>query len=72
MAMASVHPHPEDQRTQLIASVISKELARQAPGASSGVDVQALAAAIAAALGGDHPAPDEGRHPDELNATNDD
>ena len=55
-------------RRQSIATAIAAELDRQGAG---GIDVDALAEAIEDAL--DAPAPaDEGKHPEELNATNDD
>jgi hypothetical protein len=58
-------------RRQAIATAITIELERQAQAGASRVDVEAMASAIDDAL--DPPAPTgEGRHPDELNATNDD
>lgn len=58
-------------RRQAIATAITAELERQAHDGEWRVDVAALAEAIDIAL--DPPAPaSEGRHPDELNATNDD
>lgn len=55
-------------RRETIASAITAELERQG---AAGIDIDALADAVEDAL--DPPAPaDEGRHPDELNATNDD
>ncbi|HTO28095.1 MAG TPA: hypothetical protein VL017_05845 [Devosia sp.] len=66
MAMAD---HPDRRRA--IVTAISAELERQALAGAARVDVEALASAIDEAL--DPPAPaNEGRHPDELNATNDD
>lgn len=50
---------------------IATELERQAREGAPRVDVDALAEAIEQALGAPTPAA-EGRHPDELNATNDD
>lgn len=71
MAMASEN---ETERTSAIAEVITHELDRQAQSGAPRVDVPALASAIDAAIV--HPAPaasvDEGKHPDELNSTNDD
>lgn len=61
----------ESGRQRTIATAIAAELERQARDGAPRVDVDALAAAIDDAL--DPPAPaNEGRHPDELNATNDD
>ncbi|MCR6670646.1 hypothetical protein [Devosia ginsengisoli] len=58
-------------RRQAIATAITAELERQAHDGAVRIDVDALAEAIDMAL--DPPAPaGEGRHPDELNATNDD
>lgn len=61
--------HPD--RRQAIATAISAELERQALAGAVRVDVEALASAIDEALDPAVPA-SEGRHPDELNATNDD
>lgn len=58
-------------RRQAIATAISAELERQALAGAARVDVEALAGAIEEALAPAPPA-NEGRHPDELNATNDD
>ena len=58
-------------RRDTIAAVIVAELERQGGDAAQGVDVDALADAIDDALNAPAPA-DEGKHPDELNATNDD
>jgi hypothetical protein len=58
-------------RRQAIATAISAELERQALAGAARVDVEALAGAIEEALDPGPPA-NEGRHPDELNATNDD
>ena len=58
-------------RRQAIATAISAELERQASEGVSPVDVAALAAAVDDAIAPPAPA-NEGRHPDELNATNDD
>jgi hypothetical protein len=55
-------------RRETIASAIAAELERQG---AAGVDIDALADAVEDALDPAPPA-DEGRHPDELNATNDD
>ncbi|QDZ12516.1 hypothetical protein [Devosia ginsengisoli] len=61
----------ENDRRQAIATAIKAELERQAQNGAVRIDVEALAEAIDIAL--DPPAPaGEGRHPDELNATNDD
>ena len=69
--MAMVSPSGAISRRETIATVISAELERQARDGAIRVDVDALADAIEAAIGG--PADiAEGRHPDELNATNDD
>jgi hypothetical protein len=61
----------QTDRRRAIATAISAELERQALAGAARVDVEALANAIDEAL---DPAPPvgEGRHPDELNATNDD
>lgn len=63
MAMAS-----ESERRQAIVTAIEAELQRQG---RDGIDVDALAEAVDIAL---EPVPpvSEGRHPDQLNATNDD
>jgi hypothetical protein len=58
-------------RRQVIATAISAELERQARDGAVRVDVDALAAAIDEALAPDLP-PEEGKRPEELNATNDD
>lgn len=55
-------------RRESITTAIAAELARQG---MSGVDVEALAEAIETAIAAHVPV-SEGRHPDELNATNDD
>lgn len=61
----------EGDRRQAIATAIAGELERQAQDGAVRIDIEALAEAIDIAL--DPPAPaDEGRRPDELNATNDD
>ncbi len=59
------------ERRQVIASAITQELERQERAGVARIDIAALAEAVAQAL---LPAPTngEGRHPDELNATNDD
>ncbi|KKB86768.1 hypothetical protein VW29_00465 [Devosia limi DSM 17137] len=62
-------------RRGLIAGVIGAELERQAHEGAQRVDVDALAEAIDMALAADEPMAaddDEGKRPDELNATNDD
>jgi hypothetical protein len=58
----------DNHRRQAIVTAIAAELQRQGKG---GVDVDAVAQAVELAL---DPAPptSEGKHPDELNATNDD
>lgn len=58
-------------RRETIASAIAAELERQARDGAPRVDIDALAEAIEDAIYPPVPA-DEGRHPDELNATNDD
>jgi len=58
-------------RRQAIATAIRAELERQALAGAPRVDVDALATAIDEALDPPPPA-SEGRHPAELNATNDD
>jgi len=73
MAMDSESGGPE--RRSVIAGVIGAELERQAHDGALRVDVDALAAAIDTALVADEPLQaddDEGKRPDELNATNDD
>jgi hypothetical protein len=52
----------------MIASAIATELQRQGV---TGADAEALAEAVEAAIAAEQPV-SEGRHPDELNATNDD
>jgi hypothetical protein len=72
MAMAS-EPGPE--RRERIEAVIVAELERQAAAGAARIDVAAMAAAIEAALTAEEPAEpalDDGRRPEELNATNDD
>ena len=61
----------ESDRRQAIATAIAAELERQALAGAVRVDVEALASAIEEALDPPPPA-NEGKHPDELNATNDD
>nr|WP_295891348.1 hypothetical protein [uncultured Devosia sp.] len=61
----------QTDRRQAIATAISAELERQALAGAARVDVEALASAIEEALDPAPPA-SEGKHPDELNATNDD
>lgn len=73
MVMADPAEHPE--RRRLIAGVISAELERQAQQGAARVDVDALALAIDTALSAEEPASailGEGKHPEDLNATNDD
>ncbi|WP_299748648.1 hypothetical protein [Devosia sp.] len=55
-------------RRESITTAIRAELQRQGV---SGVDIEALAEAIETAIAAHAPL-SEGRHPDELNATNDD
>lgn len=57
-------------RRDKIATAIAAELARQGL-SGAGVDTAALTEAIEAGLA-EHDAVSEGKHPDELNATNDD
>ena len=80
--MATGNPAAGEDRRGTIAEVISSELDRQAHDGAIRVDVPALAEAIDVAIAGDidpagptsgDAAPiDEGKHPDELNANNDD
>ena len=58
-------------RRDTIATVIAAELERQAHGGAARIDIDALADAIETAIA-EHGDINEGRHPDELNATNDD
>ncbi|WP_332701942.1 hypothetical protein [Devosia sp.] len=58
-------------RRQAIATAIAAELQRQAGVGAIRVDIEALAEAIDIALDPVPPA-SEGKHPQELNATNDD
>lgn len=63
------------ERRSVIAGVIGAELERQAHDGAQRVDIDALAGAIDTALAADEPVAaddDEGKRPDELNATNDD
>lgn len=55
-------------RRESITTAIGAELQRQGV---SGVDIEALAEAVETAIAAHVPL-SEGRHPDELNATNDD
>jgi len=77
MAMAD-EPESEDaqlDRRALIETVIAAELERQALDGAQRIDVAAMAEAIEAALAATEPAGpgfDDGRRPEELNATNDD
>ncbi|MEO8683309.1 MAG: hypothetical protein ABI414_00555 [Devosia sp.] len=57
-------------RRDTIATAIAVELARQGL-SGAGVDIAALTGAVEAAIAGPG-AVSEGKHPDELNATNDD
>jgi len=64
-----------DARRTLIEAVIAAELERQAQAGATRIDVPAMAAAIESALAAEEPAEpllDDGRRPEELNATNDD
>ena len=58
-------------RRDTIVATIAGELERQARDGAQRVDIEALADAIERAIDG-HAEVSEGRHPDELNATNDD
>ena len=58
-------------RRQAIVTAISAELERQARAGEPRVDIESLALAVEQALEPSAPA-NEGRRPDELNATNDD
>ena len=58
-------------RRQAIATALAGELEGQAQSGASRIDVEALASAVEIALDPDMPLA-EGRHPSELNATNDD
>lgn len=58
-------------RRGAVANAIRAELARQSHADVTRVDVDALALAVEEALGFASPN-SEGKHPDELNATNDD
>ena len=58
-------------RQAIIAMAIAAELDRQGSDAAVRVDIEALAEAIDAALDSPPPA-DEGKRPEDLNATNDD
>jgi len=63
------------ERRSIIAGVIGAELERQAHDGALRVDVDALADAIDTALAAEEPLPaddNEGKRPEELNATNDD
>lgn len=62
-------------RRERIEAVIAAELERQALTGATRIDVAAMADAIEAALAAEEPAApalDDGRRPEELNATNDD
>lgn len=67
MAMADT----SGARRQIIATAIAAELERQGIGSAERIDIDALAGAVEQALGTSAPE-DEGKRPDELNATNDD
>lgn len=67
MAMAS----EQIGRRQTIATAIAAELERQARDGSARVDVDAVAEAVDLALSAELPV-SEGKHPEDLNATNDD
>ncbi|WP_137150176.1 hypothetical protein [Devosia sp. FKR38] len=61
----------DTSRRAVIAAAITAELARQADAGATGFDIEAIATAVEAAL--DAPERiDEGKRPNELNATNDD
>jgi len=62
---------PTADRRRIIADAARAELVRQATAAISPVDIEALATAIDAALAQEAHG-DEGKRPEELNATNDD
>ena len=61
----------ESSRRQAIVTALTAELERQGLSGEPRVDIESLASAIDEALDPTPPA-SEGRHPDELNATNDD
>jgi hypothetical protein len=58
-------------RRDTIARVISAELERQALDGAERVDIETLADAIESAIA-EHSDVSEGRHPNELNSSNDD
>lgn len=58
-------------RRDSIVAAIAAELERQSQNSAARIDIEALADTIEAAIVG-HGEISEGRHPDELNATNDD
>ena len=64
-----------DERKTLILDALRTEIDRQAESDLDMIDLVALAVAVDRALGGDGVMPgepyDEGKEPDELNATND-
>lgn len=64
-----------DERKRLILDALTTEIHRQAGTDLSEIDLVALAVAVDRALGGDGRMPgepvDDGRTPDELNASND-
>ncbi|MGV3651081.1 MAG: hypothetical protein ACO1OK_06615 [Devosia sp.] len=64
-----------DERKQAILSVLQSEMAHKGAVTVESLDLMALAVSIDAALGGDGVMPgqavDEGKTPDELNASND-
>jgi hypothetical protein len=68
--MATVSQSTSGRRAA-IGSAIATELERQAHEGAVRIDIEALADAIELAIAG-HGDVGEGKHPDELNATNDD
>lgn len=64
-----------DDRKQAILAALQAELAHRGAVTVESIDLMALAVSIDAALGGDGAMPgtevDDGRTPDELNASND-
>lgn len=74
-SMATASAITDDDLTLELMSVLGSELDRQAAAGAARVDVRALAAAVLKVIGSSdgHAATlSEGKHPDELNATNDD
>ena len=61
-------------RRETIATAIAGELQRQARGGASRIDIAAMASAVDSAIAENEPFPltmDDGKEPDELNASND-